>query len=438
MTTNQYETWISISAIVFALAFSWLKFWPSLVGLLIPYFDPGNHEKVGFIPLKSLFSAIPSFRGVALVRYIIPLFVTASLFFLMFIYSIFQPQIIKLDENLYFFAFIWFLSIMAAGKELSVLFISGIPFAIGWLIFRDSYYGYLAAFIILSIFISISVDANLWLSLITREIELETNHSLIGEPLKRPGKLLLRLRSSMWALELGAVALTLYAFWENSSFSPQDLVLRYMPEQPIDLGTRIVMLLLFINLSFRVFGGIFDYLQLDIFRILGVLLREKQLTQGQSPQDSASGNSNEALALLRLNIRPTDHIIDFYHLPNSGFHLALVYFSLDLLLTTSIVLGMPILPGMSLDQSSTLSTILKIPVMVVLGMRILYGLQVYMTVKSKTPYPSATYIQQMDAGKEYFQGISNLLRGVQKQRTSGLSYINLHNNGFLRELASRR
>jgi hypothetical protein len=218
-------------------------------------------------------------------------------------------------------------------------------------------------------------------------------------------------------------------------------VLRYAPPAGAGLAATLVMLILFNNVSLRVFGGLFDYLQLDLFALLGGSMRMKyehpeQFAAMDGRRQAEGAEAQRPLAGLQ-NLRPSDRLFELRDV-GLQFRNALHYFSLDLLLTAATILNIPLLPGLDMGQTATLSTILKIPVMVVLAVGILYGLQVALASRGKLDYPSYTYRQEIARGEQHARATEQLLRSVQGQRTGAIAYVDVHANRFLLSLAGKR
>ncbi len=439
-TAPEYPLWIDAAALLGALAFCRLSYWPAFTAVFVPYFRHGDCEQAGFVSMRALLARIPWYRITAY-KLIMPLFATTVLFLVMLLNYLAKRPALMQAPDLYGFALIWGLILLTAGAPFRTLLFLGIPFGIGWLVSRSLYGGYIGSAIVLAIGFAVSSRDNLLLSLVTRKVELETGRSLDGAPLTGLGRLIRRLRIPLWLLELGGIGFTLYSFAENSVFSLSDLALRYAPPQAAGLAATLVMLVLFSNVSLRVFGGLFDYLQLDLFEMLGSSMRMKH----ERPQEyadmhgSASGDTGQTPDPLPggvPGVRSTDRL---YELKEVGpqFRNALYYFSLDLLLTAATILKIPLLPGLSMEQTGTLSTILKIPVMVVLGIGIPYGISIYLGATRGLDLASDTYRDQIAVAELRFHDTEHLLRGIQQQRTEASGYLDVRANRFLLDLAGK-
>jgi hypothetical protein len=432
--------WIDAAALLGSLAFCRLAYWPALTAVFVPYFRQGDCEQAGFLSMRTLLGKIPIYRVTAY-RFIMPLFATTALFLVMLLNYLAKRPALLQAPDLYSFALMWGLVLLSAGAPIRTLLFLGIPFGIGWLVSHSLYGGYIGSAIVLAILFASSAQDNLLLSLTTRKVELETGRSLEGEPLTGWSRLIRRLRLPLWLLELGAIGFTLYSFAENSVFSLSDLVLRYAPPQAAGLAATLVMLILFSNVSLRVFGGLFDYLQLDLFVVLGASMRMKherpqEYARMDGSPDGDFGQAQDPLPGVP-GLRSTDRLFELKDV-GMQFRNALYYFSLDLLLTAATILKVPLLPGLSMEQTGTLSTILKVPVMVVLGVGILYGITAYLATNRGLDLASDTYREQIAAGEHRAQDTEHLLRGIQQQRAGAAAYLDVRANRFLLGLAGKR
>ncbi len=442
MILSGLNVWIMIHAI-FLAGLASAVYWRNLSVVLFPYCKKGDCTQAGFVPLGILFSKFPYFRRVASRKFIWPLFSTTYLFVLIILNYLAYPEWNTQGGPLKSVAVLWFLVVLLLGNIRLLLVVVVVPFTIGYLLFRSYLGGYIGVVIILTILYAASLDEVFVRDQTTLRVRLQSGRSLTGKPFNWFQKFKLRLSSSRGFLELAAFLFTLYSFLENSNFSLDDLALRYISNRPDNPFLSLALVLFFINISLRIFNGVFDYLQTDFYAVLGRLIHLKHNKPEEYEKYEQTFDATLQLQGVnsygsRLNLAATDRFFDLGKIDDYRFKITFYVFSLDVLLTAAAVLGIPIFPGLSLEQTTTLSTVLKIPIMIIFVLTNVNTWMLNRFSKNSPNYYAKIYRLEIERMHRRFEDLEKLLKLIQEQQPSDESYVDVGENAYLLSLVDAR
>jgi len=310
-------------------------------------------------------------------------------------------------------------------------------------LFRSLFAGYMGVIIVIVFLHAITLDEVFFRELYTVQVKLQSNYSLAGRSLSWFQKFKLRLGSSLSFVGLALLLFTLYNFLENSQFSLDDLALSYISNRPDSPLLALTLVLFFINVSLRIFDGIFDFLQTDLYSVLGRLLYQKRnqpkaYKNYEKIFDAALQTQSEDSYGSQLNLAATDRFFDLHQLDDTRFRIAFFVFSLDVLLTASAVLGLPIFPGLTIEQTTILSTVLKIPILIIFLLSNSYRWMLKMFSEFSPNYYAKIYRLSIERMLNRFADLEKLLKLTQVQQLSKVPYIDVSENTYLLSLAEVR
>ena len=428
-------------------------YWPEMMRLLLPFYKKGDCTKAGFLSMKSFARYSPSQGNIAYRKFIIPLFSTAYLTWLIAIESQNPNSTLDGSNDFYFMVIIWGFAMLATTSSLisSLLFVV-IPFSIGYFLSNSIYGGCFATALILAIVYAYSYEEQYAYHLISNRVRERESPSRIKEFITNVRYLSLILTPIAKIIEIISnflpTTLILFALINiirNSEFSSEGIVLTYgFSSNSDDLLTLLISLGIFSNISIRLFSrGIFKYLQVDFFKVLGERLLfsmqepdifSQQEGMADSPVPTSSRSSGSPF------ISESDRIYQLSQMPTNGFRAAVSFYSLDIILTLATLLDFPIIPGTTSENIATLSTMIKIPLYILFIVASNRRLYIWFASKGMFGTNSVTVREEINMQREIQADLDSLLTSIieeenRVQHHENREYIDIDQNKYLLSLA---
>lgn len=406
-----------------AIAFTAFWFWPHLMQVLAPYYRAGSGEEIGFSTLRTVTLRWGVMRGYAVARIAMPVFATAYIFLLLC-----TDYALGLEHSDYL-GLLWLLLLLVIflsdRSMLKVLPISVAMAVIGYF-FGGTYFGaYTGALLPLAIVFSLHFKDDFEFVFYRAKVESQTGRRLDGEQIPHIQRGIARLGPlfawGRWLITLLFVVITLLTFAELFDYWLPDTSILFLSAIGLNSSTLgiFVLLIVFLNISWRVFDGLADYVQLDLFSEIGTLLAMKKYRADVFDSlDSKAGGMKDELGGV-----DSDRIIDLRGASLRRTMAVLYYSSFDVVLTSIALFGIDFLPGLTNGEVDVLAFGFKVPTLLVfLARSLVMAIEIGKGTSRNSPY---------------FRDIEMLLRKIQwQQSTTGARYVNLAGNRFLLGLSS--
>lgn len=429
---------IVLGAAILALLVIIFRIRPELNKVMYPYYKEQDSEKVGFINFKRALQILPIYRYAAYYRLIIPLFGTAYLFILLLFDYHYYQDLVNDQKYIYFMTGAWGLCLVQSGSAMTMLAFAGIPFGVGFLFSGSLFGGYVATVVVLALFYAFSFEGSYVLRLFINKIEIDSGKTLNGDTLAFHERIFRYLRLGFLFSAPASMIYTLIKIVVRSEVSTSGFNLRYVDFTVDSLITGFPLILIYANISIMSFGrgGIFKYLQEDLFAELGkrILFKMKDPQGFKKQEEKMSEQIKGAKTNRYLPVRPTDRPLPLNISTTHRFRVALTFFSLDALLTVASVLGIKFIPGVDNQNIHTLSSLLKIPLYVVFLARSANRVQVWFAARGYA-YDSETLKEETESELRYYRSVEQFLLSIQKQQVDKSEYFSVSGNKYLLSLA---
>ena len=432
-----------LSASLMALSFILLSHWPAMTRLMFPFYKRGDCTKAGFLPFGRVMKSYPSSAaGVAYSRFILPLFVTIYIAFLIVFESQTSNSNLDGSNDLHFMVGMWAFVMLVTGPTISILLFVVIPFFIVYFLTNSMYWGCFATALLLAIVYAYSHEEHYIYNLVSSRVKYDSKMRLDGS-----SSILIRLFSKIDYISRIVIPLLILIFMfivimrliSNSNFSMSQFTLLYADSTTESLITLLPITIIYINISLRLFsGGIFNYLQVDFLKVLGERLRFSKDNVGEFNEQENSINeqiktSSEYNGPL---IAATDRMYQVKQIPMSNFRTAISFYSLDIILTLSALFSFPLIPGTTVENISTLSAIIKIPIYLLFIFTSLRRFQTWFTAKTNIGINSVTFREEIQNELDFQASLKDLLKDIMEQQIAQMNrYIDIPNNKYLLSLA---
>jgi hypothetical protein len=396
---------------------------PRLRRLLVPYHAAGMPLRAGFIPLQHVLNGIPSYRLFVTHRVIVPLLATTTSVLTLVIMGFADAPDLGV---VYVSAGVSLLMLLGPGPGIGIVALLGGAYGLAYLVWRTAFAGVVLSVIVTSLVFAALFQEHQTLRRLIVEQELVTARGLDGKPLRRPGRAwkalchrLGRFEPTVWLLLLAGCIYTLASGRDIGDLLPT-------VTSPELQALALLAIGLFANISLNIFGGVFDYLQLDLFS----LLAQEVSDAGGDHREAAGEPSRTRASSLRL---PAENDV----LPPLSpewlprYAIAFLFFAADLLLTVAAVYQIPLAPGLTGVDSIIIAAAFKVPVYV----HFLTGAGLEQLRRrhnqGKTHWDSVTATEEFEYANAVERGFQELLAAVQVHRVGGRPYVDLHPAMFM-------
>jgi len=331
--------------------------------ILFPFYREGDCEQIGFVPFRSAVKRWPVYRLKIAVQFTLPLFLTFFLLIWICLEYLYPTPGALSSRGLVLGMALWLIVMVVELNVRGSLLLLALPFAVGYLFGRSLYAGYVGIAIVVGVaFLFEAVNIYMF-ELVGKRQQWKTGRSLDDRPLTRGSRSFILLQQGWLIASPLFMAFTLLQMALHSKVGAGDFLLSYLPAPPGNPSLAAPMALVFLNGTIVLlgFGGVFGFLQRDFFDELGkrILFKRENPEQFRKEEDEMSRAMPPPLNEPPLGIDHSDRVLPLA--PTLGVHLALVFLSLDAILTLSTTLGVSLLPGIAPSEISTLSSIVKLP-----------------------------------------------------------------------------
>lgn len=426
-----------VIASVFAFSIAFFLLLPAIGRIMLPFYKKGDSSQVGFVRMGDALRTYRGFIPEASSKFIIPVFATAYIYFLIVLEFYSSPSPTTDQSDLYFMLGLWALVMLITGPTTLMVITIAIPFFIGYILSGSIYWGCFAVALILAISFAYSYEDVFVYKLASNRVELETKMHLDGTRSR-----LVKIYASRIFRVLTPIFMTITILAMVLRSGIVGITTTNFEVPSTNLLLTIPLLIVFTNMSVRIFsGGLYKYLQVDFLTLLGELLRFSQ----ENPEDFAKFDSHvqegtNDLVHKGILLNSTDRIPSFSKASTPKFRAALSFYSLDALLTLSTVLGISIVPGLTPENVATISYTIKIPLYVVFLLRSNFRFLVWLKNRFnvETVTASVTYQEEVRDENRFTDSLERLLHSILKQQISQKGYIDASENTYLLSLAGER
>lgn len=397
-------------------------------GLLFPFYQRGDAQRLGFAPFGAVLRRLRAFRLRTYYIYTFPIFSTLYLLILLTLSHVFIP--FRSDTpHAVFFIGAWAFSLLP-GSPRHLYVVVAIGFGAGFLFGQTALAGYVGIAIPLGIMFAAIHESNEVFEVARLRRALRSRRSLWNDPLSKAGIIwkglqLFWLKATPWMM-----LITLILIGTQSEWTGEQIVLRYKPAALADNPYFLVPLLfVLLNVSVRAFGGVFGYVQCDFLSSIGARVgfqraAPDRFASSEEHGDPKSSVGADSTVAGEFCINSHDRLLPLMHISPKRFNLAMMFLTLDALLTISSVYQTSFIPGVNPAQIATLSCALKIPFYI---LAIIWGfMRALPSGHASAEMPNTQYMQQV------YRDLDSLLEQVQTRHGErSRSYIDVSKNRYL-------
>lgn len=410
-----------------AFALIWLWLWPTIGRLLIPFHKMGNSTEVGFTSLNSLWTS-SGWAGIVFQRFIMPLFATIYIINLLLIEAVSVPRALNEARDIYFMIGMWLFVMLMTGSAFSLIAMILGPFTVGYFIGGQSIYsGCIGVALIVAFSYVYHYYQTYTFRRVLNEFQYKRGINLNGQTINPVWSFLRHYLGRI----LPFISAVYLAYRIVSNSSPSNFTYINTPEGEI----IPILTSLFSYATFSIgilIGGLFSYLQLDLFAFLGETIRFQKKHSNNSPQTGVfTDDKARQLDPLSPLISATDQLPNLSQVPVAGFKMALSYLAIDIFLTIISVSDLPPIPGITTENIATLSTIIKVPYIIFLLSDGLLRFQGWLNLDKRMGIDSRTIKMARQQRESNEKSLYRLLDLIAAKRSNPYGYIDVSQNEFL-------